>query len=86
MVVRVAGDGPRTGGRSTRDGDSGGDPAVPVRTGEPGRLFQNPNGVYDWQLHRARLGPNSQVVQDLNTHVFVAPAGAAAGQEQLQQQ
>ncbi len=77
VVVRVGGDRGRGGSQHEPM-------VVPVREGEPGRLFTNLHGVRKWQQHSARLGPTSQVVQDLNTHVFVAPGGGAAGQQQQQ--
>lgn len=82
-VVRLV-QGNRRRGGGGRGRSQPGPKVVPVREGGTGRLFTNLHGVALYQQHSGRLGPASQVVQDLNTHVFVAAAGGAAGQQQQQ--
>ncbi len=92
LVVQAGGSGGPTGGGGGgggggghEGGGAGGREAgyKPVREGDPGRLFTNCHASVRWQQHRARLGPTSQVVQDLNTHVFVARGGGEGGGREL---
>lgn len=66
-------------GLERADGGSCGEPGPQDVGDEPGHLFEY--GGYQDQQHLASLGPTSQVVQDLNTYVFVAQGGGQQGQQ-----